>query len=221
MRALALQNPLGFARTMIREAMKNGNLVKSLKNCHVKGLDSYVLYDSKKEGGFMLRIFFAYPGSLDNIYDRNGNFILGIHNHRFDISFIPILGAMVNVRTEILPNPTPESTRLHEFSFSSAILNGAMSADYQKPVDATPLREDVLMPGMHATMKAEELHTVRIKNSEATEGVAWIVIEGPDINPDSLIYGTKEKLTLNREELYQTMTKEEVIPRLQWLMERI
>lgn len=197
------ESPLTWASSLLYSALDHStpeDTQRSLIDCHVKGLDSIVLW-SGGEGGGMIRFYVSYAGlsPLHNLYTDEGNFTVGVHNHRYRIAKIPLTAALVNVRTRVLGGEDAFKPGLYEYEFQSGI-GGTMNVRYRRKASTAPLQPDLLMPGDVTIMEPEELHTVV---TPRTVDSAWLVVEGTNVpNFQPLLYSPRPGLTLSDEGLY-------------------
>lgn len=208
--AVGTVDPHQLATSVLTAALDEGSLESSVGNCHVEGMDSVVLFDDRAAGGGMLRFFFARHGAhaLDQLHTRRGHFTLGIHNHRYPLALIPLVGEVVNVETQIADTRT--RTTLHEYGFRSALVDDDVEAAatvHRGVRHVRPLEQVALEPGVARLMAPEDLHTVKIPQRRDVPGTAWLVVEGPDAGAGSVIYSPRDDLTVSREGLYAPMTR--------------
>lgn len=207
-------NPRWLVTHLLANADDPVDFERSIANCHVPGLDSVVIHDWGPGNG-MVRFYYAHPGkhTLNDLYGPDGHFTVGVHNHRYRIAKIPLVGPLVNVRTKVRGPVTARrhGPTLHEYEFSSGI-SGEMGVKHRREVRIDPLQPDLLMPGEAAVMAPEELHTVVVSR---TRLAAWLVIEGantPDFTP--LIYSPRLRLKLSDKGLYEPMDEATVRERI-------
>jgi len=197
-------NPLMSATDMLTDALDRRDYEGSLANCHAPGLDSIVLKNNSVVNGGMARIFLAHEEThpLGQIIDEeSGNFVIGVHDHRFPLTIVPLLGSFVNY--EVTADPEG-SEQLHEYAFSSGI-NGTMGVSYQRQVTVRPPHFNEQEPGGLIRMTANDLHTVIIPNrNTVNKWTAWLVLEEPT-EKTSHIYSPTDHLSLNSEGLYQPL----------------
>lgn len=198
------QYPLASAVDILSQSLDQGDFQGSLANCHIPGMDSLVLKDNRLTNGGMARIFVARKGmhQLGQTLQENGDFVLGVHNHRFPITIVPLLGKFINY--EVAINPEGDET-LHEYTFSSGI-TGTIGVNYVKEVRTDPAILNEQMPGGLVRMQASELHTVVIPDQETYDDMtAWLVLEEPEERGSS-IYSPTNHLTVSSHNLYQPLS---------------
>lgn len=208
--AAGTADPHQVATDLLTAALDDGSLESSVGNCHVEGMDSVVLFDDRDTGGGMLRFFFARHGvhGLDQLHTRRGHFTLGIHNHRYPLALIPLVGHVVNVETRLADTRT--GTVLHEYGFRSALADDDVEVAetvYRAARHIRPLEQVGLDPGLVRLMAPEDLHTVQVPQRADVPGTAWLVVEGPDAGAGSVIYSPRGDLTVSREGLYTPMSR--------------
>lgn len=71
-------------------------LLMSRRNCHVKGLHSLVF---KNDDGMLSRMFMTTPDHEmhENFNLETGDFSLGVHDHKYDLSLVGVKGRAVNL----------------------------------------------------------------------------------------------------------------------------
>jgi hypothetical protein len=200
--------PLELAVQLLTAALERGDFRGSVSNCHVGGMDSIVLADHSANGQGMVRFYFARHGqhTLDRLTTDEGHFTVGIHNHKYRIAKIPLHGRFLNVRTAVSPVPT--AMTMHEYAFSSALRSGSsgMGVSRRALRYMEPVRFDDIPVGSVAIMEPEDLHTVTIPVEAGSPGTAWMVIEGPAVPIEPLIYSPRADLTLSADGLYRPMS---------------
>lgn len=203
-------DPLELARGLLRRALTDGDYARSLSNCHTAGVDSVVLYDDGAARLGMIRCYHARRGQhrLGELVDERGHLVVGIHNHHYQIAKISLNAPLYNVRTAV----SEQETRLvmYESRFSSALRGGDLSTAGSRARYMRPLDFEVLHPGQFSLMSTDDLHTMQVIDQDDQTGVAWMVIEGPSQDNDSLIYGLQPDLEISRDGLYVPMDPREV-----------
>ncbi|HVL40255.1 MAG TPA: hypothetical protein VM328_12770 [Fimbriimonadaceae bacterium] len=156
-----------------------------LQDCHTPGLDSIVLEHEADERGkkvSMKRIFVAHPGrhGLHRLLDDSGNYVLGVHTHRYDLRLTTLVGRLVNHEVRICSSLWTGEP-IYERSFTSALSSATGTPVLSEPTMGfiREQRNRVLMPGESRTMFSMDLHTVLVPH----EFTAWLVEEGPDRSP--------------------------------------
>lgn len=199
------RQPLEMAISLLQQGLATGTFTRSLQDCHTPGLDSIVLFEAEQCGGGMIRFYWARHGHhhMHNLYNDDGHFLLGVHNHRYRIAKIPLNDVIFNVRTWVTGDS--DEYRLYEYDFSSALVEGNIHTSAPRLQNMAPLVFDRLEPGDVSVMAAEDLHTVQVPDREDTAGTAWMVIEGSPATIDPLIYSPRPDLQLAGDGLYQRM----------------
>jgi hypothetical protein len=193
-------DPLHMAKKLLRAGHDLGQHTKSVANCHVIGLDSIVLFDFGEHGMIRYYDYSMLDGSLSSLYNEDGGFTIGVHNHRYEIAKIPLIGSYANVVTAIDETDGRGRMLLQEYEFSSGI-GGELGVTYRDARLMRPFDVEVMMPGSSVIMQPEDLHTVVVPRRQRA---AWMVIEGSrrdDITP--LLYSPTRDLVLNSDHLYQ------------------
>ena len=191
------------ALQLLERALVESDFTGAVRNCHVVGLDSVVLYDWREQGHGMLRYFYAREGNpLSKLCNSEGHFTLGVHNHRYELWLKPFLGVMQNIEFTL----GGDESFLYRYRFESG-LSGKMGAVLEEWVSARCETVRHLFPGQVRYMNPEDLHTVGVPKE-----AAWIVVEGhtrPELADSSRIYSPRPDLTLSSEGLYQPMSPDE------------
>ena len=157
---------------MIRDIMQiedERTLLKSKMNCHSPHLSSIVF---SSEGQRLYRIFLAWHGHLmesndpSGLKDKQYNPIIGLHEHRYDITILPLFGEIKNVvedndDVQVMPD---------YFSFNK--FNTTKMGDIKR-VDQRALKVNKLNAMEPVFMHHHEVHTVAAKGL-----AAWVVFEG-------------------------------------------
>lgn len=191
---------LSWAKFFLVEALREGQFEKSVYNCHTPGLDSVVLFDS--EHG-MVRFYTAHAGMnmMHNLYGPDGHFTIGVHNHKYRICKIPLVGPIINIRTA-RDDWGPGNFGLYEYRFKSALRGEEFGVEELGLREMRPLASDLLVPGDHVVMDPEDLHTVLVNQNTTT---TWMVLEGKNVDIEPLIYSPRPNLTLSDDGLYEPM----------------
>lgn len=190
----------------MREKLQKESVFKMFisgrKNCHLKGLNSYVIRDrlSRKEG--MIRVFHNIENCLPSLV-KDGKFCLAPHNHRQDITLSMLTGSAYNVNFTY-DNRAPEK-HFWEWSFYSQIVDGEIAAHFHgtgdlRVSDVTPIKSGIFLP-------SSQIHTV-----VAEPGSAWLVREGltsPE-KQENLCYSRHVDFKLSQDELYSELSHEEL-----------
>lgn len=211
---LRTQDPHRVAVELMTQALDDGQFGKSLSNCHVAGMDSVVLYDELDSGGGMVRFFYTRRGEhpLREIYNSRGHFNLGIHNHKYNLAIVPLVGCINNVETRVLDRYTFGSEILHEYSFASAIVDddaGPVGVRHQDVRLMEPLDFRRLAAGDVHSMAATDLHTVQVLDRE--DVTAWMVVESGPQDVQSVIYSPRPDLRISSANLYRPMAERSAI----------
>lgn len=171
-------------------------LMKSKKNCHVSGLNSFVI--GVNEDGGLIRVFVALPDSDLHLKNNMDGLSLGIHNHRYPLRLIGLAGVVMNMEYSISPihprRPASWDQILNAYRFGpmgSEIGFCGLRRVSQVSEDRI---EDLILP-------PESFHTVVV----SSPGVAvWVAIEGPEVpGADPLCLTTQDMLQWSREGLYE------------------
>ena len=193
--------PLRSAAEILEQALDQGTFAGSIGNCHTPGVDSLVLEDNRLVNGGMARIFVARQGAhrLSSVINSaTGDYTVGVHNHRFPVTIVPLVGRFINYEVEQDPDGTEE---LHRYSFQSAI-TGMMGVKHEGIVRVKPPVYNEKDPGQIIQMSAAELHTVIVPNIATKFGMtAWLVLEEPEEGLTN-IYSPTDHLQVSTQGLY-------------------
>lgn len=187
---------------MIQETIEQlmRGAVSGLANCHLPGIYSLVLKPRKDSKDGMLRVFYTSKEAKLNVLEDNEDFKVMPHNHRQDITLYHLFGRATNVRMEF-----GYGSKLHEYAFGSAILNGDFSLAYKQRTSAVFVYEEIPREGLY--LRWDDAHTI-IAHPES----AWVVKEG-NLAPEpyvSLSYSRQLDKKLQSEGLYRKMGAEEL-----------
>lgn len=174
----------------------------SLRNCHIKGMDS-VMFDNTP--GRRVRAFIVGPDHdmWKNLPSHGENLSLSIHPHHCDIELSPLFGPSYNLI------PYRNNMRMKSYpawQYRSQITQGdggfeplGPSKDFVCALRAVPLDGPW-------EMRADELHTWYVP--QAFEA-AWLVREGRE-NPnyDSTCWSDADLTKFDMSQLYQPMDTE-------------
>lgn len=149
----ALSEMVGSIMEAIQSA-SDETLMMSRMNCHAFKLSSIVLDNN---GGKLTRMFMAWPGHRlhDNTFP-NVYLPVGIHDHRYDITLIPVVGFISNEVYEI----NTSGCRFQQYRFVSWVNSGVPSIERLDEVEAL-VRSNHKGGLLNVTqeMYAHELHT--------------------------------------------------------------
>lgn len=138
----------------------------SRKNCHGLGLHSIVL--EKKPDGRLIRFFMTDPTHKMYLNDNIETASLGVHDHIYPISLMPLHGEVINLTFE----KSEFGTTVNHFEFDS-ILQGGTGAKWVGQAKLACSSMQRLTYSLY--LKANQLHTVYVPKGKIA---AWIVIEG-------------------------------------------
>ena len=180
----------------------NPILSASITNCHVTGLDSIVF----KQDAPMVRVYLAHKNHVlwRNKPDSGNVMSLGIHQHRQDITMVPLFGNVSNVLIDKQRILKPRIC-LHRYIYSSQIADGKGGFKYIIGDHwVIPKEVRLIYPTF---LRGDVAHSVYVPKGEIA---AWMICEG---KPNE--YYNSELLTndpnLEKADisgLYQPMTQE-------------
>jgi hypothetical protein len=150
-------------------------LMMSRLNCHAFGISSIVV--RRHGSGPLVRIFLTWPDHK-LATNRPGDLTVGIHNHRYPLSLLPIFGDVVNVR---YMRDDKGDISVYEWGFKSGVESGEPEFKHRgyallSEFDRRPLQA-VDKLGAH------ELHTI-----ECHGMCAWKVIEGVAVRDETTLF---------------------------------
>lgn len=188
---------------MIKEALEQlkQGAISGLANCHLPGIYSIALQPRKSANDGMLRVFYTTKEAKLTDLEDSDDFRVMPHNHRQDITLYRLFGKAINVRMDF-----GYGSKIHEYSFGSALLNGEFSLTYRQDTSAVFIYEEIPNEGL--ALKWNDVHTV-IAHPES----AWVVKEG-NLAPEpyvSLSYSRQMNKKLKSEGLYRKMDTSELL----------
>lgn len=136
--------------------------MENLLNCHCKGLHSFPV---SLENGLYKRVFLTDPD-----HDMWKPFEIAIHPHHVDIKITVLLGSIFNPIYEI----NLYGDNFKSFKWESHIETGAGGFKRLNDEKLVEISNDIIFAGQSKTMKACELHTVRVVKGRM---VAWLIEE--------------------------------------------
>jgi hypothetical protein len=184
-------DPLTVGRLLLEQALLKGDFTKSLIHAHEPDLHSIMLHDFGDDGG-KIRMFFA-PGNAHHLYarvDDQNDLRCRMHDHRFNLAVVPLLGEVLQIHMEETPQQRA-SQHLHKYQFGSAIrgaLKGMFTFTPLGEVGMSSENDELLRPGEASLMNSDELHSVNTTPEGRNSDVAWLVIEGTEQKNSSVLY---------------------------------
>lgn len=151
------------------------DLMMSMKDCHIKGLHSIVLYCDKYER--LLRLYMTTPNHQMHNNMRDDLVInLGVHNHRYDLQLTRVHGNAANITYRLSDNRY-SNLRVDVYKYYN-------KDSYIKQDRAFLRRKSITLIG-NTFMDKSELHTVFVR---ANETASWLVQEGFEVKDHTLLY---------------------------------
>jgi len=142
-------------------------LMKSVKQCHAKNVSSIVI---RNDDGSLFRAFLAWPGHPLADNRPGGNLAVGVHDHRYEVSLLKIVGDIENVTYE---RTTSGGFELDEWLFESGIESGVPVVTRVGRQRIAESRREQLLTSSYVTISADSLHDIECR------GVCgWYVQEG-------------------------------------------
>lgn len=177
-------------------------LSKSITNCHVHGMDSIVF----KSNGPMVRVYVAHE---DHTLWRNDPRLLkqekmsiGLHEHRTDITMVPLFGDVFNV---FEAGGAGIEVMVYGYEFHSHIRSGQGGFVPRRGLNTALLRLQELT---YATfLFGAQAHSVVVPKGYTA---AWMIVEGaPSKGYDPVMYSNDPDLaSADFSDLYKPMTQE-------------
>lgn len=176
--------------------------ISGRKNCHLEGLNSYVISERRNSQEGMIRVFHN-TGNCLPVLTHDGKFTLAPHNHRQDITLSILKGSAYNVNFRF-DSRAPEK-HFWEWEFYSQIVDGEIAAHYSNTGDLRVTNIEPILNGLY--LPASQIHTV-----VATPGSAWLVCEGALAKPGSksLCYSRHGAFKLSLGNLYSVLPEAEL-----------
>ena len=155
------------------------DLMMSMKDCHIKGLHSIVLYCDKFDR--LLRLYLTTPNhQMHNNMRDDLNINLGVHNHRYDLQLTAVHGKAANI-TYRLSDSRCSNLRVDVYKY--------YNKDKYVKLDRAFLKRKSLKLIDNTFMDKSELHTVYVR---ANETASWLVQEGFEVEDHTLLYTSAE-----------------------------
>jgi len=179
-------------------------LSRSLRNCHIMGLDSIMLLETP---GKTIRLYYAHQGhelhrNFPGIIEHNQS--LSFHAHHCNLTLEVVKGHLMNWTVEIdSEKPTDQLT--FKYKYNSEITNGKIGfVKFPELTHLSTVRMNSMNVGDYELMNAHAIHTVA---ADSRYDSAWLVYEGEeDPNYESLSFSTNYNLENESfEGLYQPM----------------
>lgn len=181
----------------VKARLTAGEIESGLWNCHHHGLHSIVL--ETRSDGSLLRIFFTSPEhQMGKVFNSQGHFIIGAHNHDKPCGFAVLYGDIWNVDLSVGIGRYP----LYRYRFPSGIDGNGFTLGEPRKFFGNIRLEPI--DGKY--MSTKDIHTVLV----ATPKAAWVVDERVREPVAKYIYSPKIGLSLDANGLYGPMTASEV-----------
>jgi hypothetical protein len=150
-----------------------------------------MLYDFGP-GESKVRMFYAQGGNheLHKLFDTDDDLRCRLHNHRFDLLLIPLLGDVLQIQSQESDSPEARTMRT-KYRFGSAILRGINAGFTFTRLGDTPMTDDrleLLRPGEASPMTSEAIHSINTTPEHSRSDVAWLVVEGAETRVASDLY---------------------------------
>jgi hypothetical protein len=164
---------------------KNSDMIieKSLKNCHIKGLNSIMLSDVPEN---RIRLFYVVKGhELSNEFHES---YLALHPHHCDITISVVKGHLTNYNCEILNENYGSGMLYSKYEYKSKINDDDIGFVYKgdefiRFSERTELHKKDLL-----YLPAKTLHTVKAND----DNTAWLIFEGKEDNTyENVCYSPK------------------------------
>jgi len=194
-------------------------LMKSRRNCHVRGLDSVVIRECPVSGA-LTRMFIACPNSDLSIgwgaHRENKNpldsAMVGVHEHKYMIRLQRIVGHALHL----------ECAAVHMGSYGSTLMYAHTVGGFSDAPVMHPMQRVIKVIHKHTIedmmLMPEVLHTVVAD----TAGAAWLVTEGPRETDRSRCYSRLPMADMEMAGLYKEYKdREDVIYRTRKALSKI
>lgn len=181
------------------EEAEEEHLMMSVMNCHVIGVDSIVL--KKNEDGSLFRVFLCHPNASLFENRLNGNYPIGFHNHKYDLTLSLSFGNVTNLIIKEFPDEPLSSIRVDKYSFTSQIEN-ASSFDVKREEGSwyvKIIKELKLVCDTPFFLGHNVFHTIHVPYGERA---AWYVQEGKKQKSSTALY-KKYGTNISRYNLYK------------------
>lgn len=189
--------------------MTLGRYPRGIRNCHARNFHSVVL-SWKQDGTPKIRVFFAEEGHnlWRNDLSQTSPISVAIHSHRTDVTFVHLVGEMINVRCAPALDDNSSAFKADLFKYGSKIVDGSCSFSRLKSNQSLMWITQSLEDRGIIMMHASALHTVYVPKDQFA---AWLVIEGAvDPSYDSRVYSNDPDLErFDASDMYQPMSDEE------------
>lgn len=176
--------------------------MSSFLNCHMEGVHS--LSVGTTEDGKLIRMFIAerhhrlWQNSMTHF--AKGVQSLAFHNHKSDITIIPLSGVIYNISLS-KRDRGEDNFVFDEFIYHSAIVdsNAGYFSKTGKSISLGTKRHRVSQP---LFLESETLHTIGVPINESA---SWLIIEGEDADEDTeyLSYSASDLSNWSPVGLYQ------------------
>lgn len=178
-------------------------------NCHMQGVHS--LSVGTTEDGKLIRMFIAerhhrlWQNSVTHF--RKGDQSLAFHNHKSDITIIPLKGVIHNISLHS-DDCDERNFVFNEFIYHSAIVdsNAGYFSKTGNSLSMGVKRHRVSQP---LFLEADTLHTISVP---VNTSASWLIIEGDDAcdDMDYLSYSASDLSNWSSVGLYQEPTAQKV-----------
>lgn len=183
--------------------------MSSFLNCHMEGVHS--LSVGTTEDGKLIRMFIAerhhrlWRNSMTNF--RRGIQSLAFHNHKSDITIIPLNGIIFNISLQP-ENSDERKFVFDEFIYYSAIVDGN-AGYFKKTGNSLSMGINRRRVSQPLFLEAETLHTISVPINESA---SWLIIEGDDADDDAeyLSYSASDLSDWSPVGLYQEPNSKQV-----------
>jgi hypothetical protein len=211
-------DPLFIGRQLLEGALVEGTTGRSLLHAHVPGMHSIMLFDRKdtsltgRNDGGKIRLFYTEPGAhpLNKFYDpRSNDFNCRPHDHEFPIAIVPLVGDLQHRQTE--ETLRSHNFPLHKFLFQTAVgSTDGFGLIYQGIQELDTPYDTKIVPGDVLTLNSKDIHSVTAAEIGKQSATAWLVIEGPKEEKNTLLFSTEERPSMDASELYVPATRRDV-----------
>ena len=162
-------------------SLTSGDYGQSLLHAHEPHLHSVMLYDFGRDGGNIPDVLRRRrPASTCQARNRGRRPPLPSTRSSLNLALLPLLGSILHLRSSEVEDDAARTR--HEVRVRVRDPSWGKRVYLERPgMSLERYREEVLVPGDLALLTYDEVHSVNTKREHAASDVAWLVIEGPEL----------------------------------------
>jgi hypothetical protein len=162
-------------------------LLSSKRNCHAANISSIVL--GKSPFGGLSRVFLAWPGHKLLNNNLHGEMVVGIHDHKYNITLQHIFGHIINTTYK---ETDKHGVNLFKYNFSSGVVNGSPKTEYFGEIAMLKEKETEQLGENTLHLSANEFHDISC-------GIiaAWWVHEGKTEKETTTLFTKRGSLDMS------------------------